>query len=59
MCPKRVSVREEGEGHIPCRGTNDRKDAGTNSRESGMRNLVNTFFRHFLQGFITFSFDTA
>ena len=40
MCPKRVSVREEGEGHIPCRGTNDRKDAGTNSRESGMRNLV-------------------
>ena len=40
MCPKRVSVREEGEGHIPCRGTNDRKDAGTNSRESGMRNQV-------------------
>ena len=39
MSPERVSVGEEGDSHIPCRWTKDRKGVGTNSRESGARDL--------------------
>ena len=40
MSPERVSVGEEAKGKvIPCRWTENRKGAGTNSRESGARNL--------------------
>ena len=39
MSPERVSVGEEGPGKvIPCRGTENRKGAGT-TVESGARNL--------------------
>ena len=38
MSPKRVSVGEEGKV-IPCRWTEDRKGAGTNSGESVTKKL--------------------
>ena len=44
MSPERVSVREEGQDH-PCRWTEDRKGAGTNSGESGkLRKLLNCWY---------------
>ena len=39
MSTERVSVSEEGEGHILCRGTENRKGAETNTGESGASNL--------------------
>ena len=37
MSPERVSVGDKEEG--PCRWTQNRKGSGSNSRESGARNL--------------------
>ena len=39
MSTERVCVGEEGEGHIPRRGTENRKGAESNRGESGASNL--------------------
>ena len=39
MNPKRVSIRQEAEGIMRCRGAEDGNGAGASSGKSGTRNL--------------------
>ena len=39
MSPERVSIGEEGRGHIPCKWAENKKGEGTDSGESDTKNL--------------------